>query len=883
MLNKLTEQINSFSNQTRLSVHSVLAQSAREKSEIGNLIKKVSSFISSADYAPKIINQLEVMQKEFIIDMFRDIDLRIKTQFDISNSMSMLSASMNNVFGGELAKIESDLDYLNAYVDNYSFISGEDDLYNFSFIENFDNESNSYINENSSLTIPDRDGINFSQKMLAKVDQPTGKLKFSATSEATYDLVDSFGVDSIEYETNFPKEYISSDNGINKLLNNINSKSWSISVKSPFVIKNSLLDSEKYIEFKNNIATESGAEVAVNIHFSQSTPMSRIRISPNVGSSIEISQIILEIQDSQEGSLSSSTLKKKAILKNRLSIDKNSDIDFESTYLVKSVSIILFQRNYIRNKITAVQSEINSKMLASIMDEIKKERMSNHDKLQEYVIRFFLRDTEKTYLLRNKKIYSYNYTGYYPSSLSSKNFGVIEKLSKGNYYSDIESLNKFKNTSLLSNIIFSIISYSLGARLRNQISSTYVESKLQNTTRSIFGFRSNGLIPPGDSNIVDKNIHFFDQNLNSIDKKEATAMLSNLEPANSYEYNLSIKSISFFKKSTDSYNTGYQNKSFFVSKTMPINGRPIKTKMLADYFKEANYLKKDKTSVEFSVCIKDDISVESNWIPVIPYNEDQVSSEKLILNSNGEGALRLEPLLGSIVLYENSIAKPSGSLIVNGKNVKVLSFNDSNIYYVSYTPKYMNSAKEVQLHSSAIGTPILASVSFNGSNGEYFSSTGSNNRVRLSYVPYIDNTKMADATYTQYTGVITSAATSFGNYDNSFYSPVKIQFFDGSTATNITNYLQNNNQAEVFYDTENTLFIHHGDTLVFNKSLNKPFRVIYQYVPDSFRYRIIMRSLSNDLQDFSVDRLIFKFSTENQDNVLLNLTKYDNLFKNKIN
>ena len=142
---------------------------------------------------------------------------------------------------------------------------------------------------------------------------------------------------------------------------------------------------------------------------------------------------------------------------------------------------------------------------------------------------------------------------------------------------------------------------------------------------------------------------------------------------------------------------------------------------------------------------------------------------------------------------------------------------------------------------------------------------------------------MTDATYTQYTGVINSSLTSFGNFDNSFYSPIKIQFLDGSPATNVTNYLLGNNQTEIFYDTENILFIHYGDTIMFNKEITKPFRVIYQYVPDSFRYRIIMRSLSNDLQDFSVDRLIFKFSTEIQDNILINLSKYDNLFKNKLN
>ena len=44
-----------------------------------------------------------------------------------------------------------------------------------------------------------------------------------------------------------------------------------------------------------------------------------------------------------------------------------------------------------------------------------------------------------------------------------------------------------------------------------------------------------------------------------------------------------------------------------------------------------------------------------------------------------------------------------------------------------------------------------------------------------------------------------------------------------------------------------------------------------------------MRSLTNDEQNYTIDRLIFKFSTENRDDMLISLIKYDNLFKNKMN
>lgn len=157
MLNELSDQIVSFSSQSRRKIASILSESLVEKNELSNLVSKISSFSSPANYAPNIIRPLEPVQKETIFDIARDVDLRTKSQYEVSNSISLLTSSMANIFGGEISKIEKDLNYLEGYVDKYSFISGEDDLYNSSFIENFDNEINSYQNDSIALTLSDRD------------------------------------------------------------------------------------------------------------------------------------------------------------------------------------------------------------------------------------------------------------------------------------------------------------------------------------------------------------------------------------------------------------------------------------------------------------------------------------------------------------------------------------------------------------------------------------------------------------------------------------------------------------------------------------------------------------------------------------------------------
>jgi hypothetical protein len=202
-------------------------------------------------------------------------------------------------------------------------------------------------------------------------------------------------------------------------------------------------------------------------------------------------------------------------------------------------------------------------------------------------------------------------------------------------------------------------------------------------------------------------------------------------------------------------------------------------------------------------------------------------------------------------------------------------------YYVSYSPFNLATITELPLHDRSLARPILFSASSNNVNGEYFDSSGANNRVRLFHNPYIDYGKFLEASYSKFYGTVTSPSTSLNNFNYSEYSPVKVLFLDGTFARNITNYVNGSSEIESFYETDQILFIQDGDSIMFNQQVRKPFRVLYQYLPNSFRYRIVLRTLTNDSINYSVDRLIFKFSTDERDNMLIKLSKYDNLFKSK--
>lgn len=123
MLNNLGNFISSFGSNSRKNVSSVLKDSRLEKEELSRMINKVTSLVSAGDYIPVYISLLSEMQRSPMIDFFRDMELKMKTLYNVSSTLSILASSMENIFGGEIKKIENDLAYLNSYIDNYSFLS----------------------------------------------------------------------------------------------------------------------------------------------------------------------------------------------------------------------------------------------------------------------------------------------------------------------------------------------------------------------------------------------------------------------------------------------------------------------------------------------------------------------------------------------------------------------------------------------------------------------------------------------------------------------------------------------------------------------------------------------------------------------------------------
>lgn len=887
MLNNLGNHISSFGSNSRKNIHSVLKKSTLEKEEIGKMIANLSSFTTAADYIPAFVAPLTILQRETLIDLFRDIELRVKSLYSVSSTLSVLSSSMENIFGGEIKKLENDIAYLAGYINNYSFISGEDDLYNVSFIENFDNDQNSYQYDQQTISnIPDKNGVPFINSERSYVDSFTGSLKFSTTKEESMINIEDSNIESIHFDSNFSKQFISSDTGIQNIVTGNSNNSWNITVKSPSIVNESIFSQDKYKLYKNSSSDTPGIEVAVQVVLRTPVSASRIRISPNIGYGLYVSQLLLQRAESNTDNSNSQENNYAPFLSDSIYSEKNIDIDFPQQN-IKSFIIFFKQRKYIRTKLPAQQSEINAKLVNHLVKKMRIERKSNHDILQDYVIDFFLKDYSRDFVLKNKEIYSYNYTKYYPVNKKNSQMQILGIENKSQALEDVDNYNKFKNSDLISSMVFSLVAFSLGSKMRSLNPSVYIESNLRSTIKGIDAYASGGMIPVGDSNMTESNSHFVNDTNSPFTKNDALQAMSNTQETNMYEYMLSIKNIALMTVTSISPSQA-SKRSFYVSKRLPLEHRPMSVKCLMQTVSTtaggSSLDLPDPTSIELSVSVKDSPISEQDWKPILPYDFTGVPSELLSFDSSTRRAFfRFAPLQESVVIYKNGTQIPTTDFQVTGTFVTIGRLDSQAVYVAKYTPLNLNNSKEIQLFSGNLASPVLVSSSTMGQSGEYFSSVNYDLSVQLSSNPYIDRTKFQNAQYNIYTGTVTSSNTTFGNFDYSNYSPVKIVFDDGTVATNITNYLLDDNQIPSFSsDINGFYFVHYDKTIVFNKKTTQPFRVLYNYIQDSFRYRVVFRSLNQTSENYSLDRIIFKFSCEKENVIENKFIRYDNIFKPRL-
>jgi len=864
VLRQLPDVLQTFSSQSKRTVSSLLQSVKGDKTQISTLVQNLKNFDNNANYTPSLAINYSLMNVESVLEFFRDSSLRINEFFSAASSISNVLNSMVSIFSSEVQKLEKDISYLENFIDNYQFIVGEDDLFNFNYIENFDNNINSSINENSNIKLVDRDGVDFNENGNYKIDTVLSKMSVSTGASFINPLEN---IQSISNTDNNYSHYITTDTGFDLLFNEDKKDNWSVTVKAPTLLTAQMPQLSKYVTYDTSFIR--GAQSVNEVNFYTPIEMDFIRIAPSDANGLQLLQVVLVKTDPLVSQASNSVQGEYVdfpVLHTPLLLNKSVDIVFEKSK-VKKIIFIFNQSKYIRSENTPIKQEINSKVLRDIVNKKKNNRKNKSQTLQDIVYFYFNGANSSLTPRKNTTLYSDYYSNKYPNSENYNEKNFIERMYG---YSDEEinakvyDLVEDKNSTPIENIVQSIVQHAIDSRSNIFNTKIYRSSSSNANENLISTTRTDGFIPvKNDEETYSLDFQNQDALSPGLSFDDVSKYLENKEISNSYEYSFSLSSIAFGVNTKQN-----QNKACFVSKKVEMDGAPLGIKSIVNVVRErrdlsfSRYDLKEAGSYELSVCWSDVIDSERSWTPLMSEVDGKIDSEVLFFDGLNLAQLRFSPNPASIKIYKNGMFE-NPNLWSYSQVGNYITYNepvDKNAIYVAeYEVDLINYKQNIvdidQISSSNFAVRTYAA---SGTPGEKFNGTSSGNKITLSYIPFIED-KFSTAVYNSLYGTINTT-------ENIGYSPVIVTLNNGDTAVNLTNYTKNSFEKGSFYQTDQYLFFQNGKELIFNKPIADQVSVKYSYIPSSLRFRLIIRNnIPGIYNGISIDNVILKCKVKNLD------------------
>lgn len=865
--------INTLSKNTQSTISSLISEMKQGKQDIPALVSRLNSFKIDTNFSPITIKSFDKLDKQILVDVFKDIDLRVKSHYASANTINLLINSMIDIFSSEIEKVEKDIKTLETFIDNYEYISGKDDLFNSNYIEKFDNFMNDYRSDGYNFDLLDRDGIPFSSEGNGFIDTKLGLFKIGNSI-----LAKNYGnaVEDYSITTNYDL-YKTTDTGFESVYNNIYTDSWSVTVKSPFILTSKLSQYFKYIPYDTRYI--NGAQTAIEITLAYPQNMDSIVITPNSGEDLQLMQLVLisnadqpiyEVnslpEDDAPIALPIQQNREYGVLSEPRIINSNTEIMFTKTS-VNKIIIILNQQTYTRTKNTPITSEVNGVGLYNTAKIIKTIKNRNTDKIQNLAYNVFLNNNNYKKITRNSynKIDDY-YSYKYPST--NKNFSSLK------YYDNFlyEKFSMDSTTALPNNMISDLFRNMFSSAIgdRGEIFENPVYINSDSNINSSFNFSKLGfLITQNTNNMPNQN-----QNNKPINYKWKNDLFKNLlntGDIDGYEYSFSIRSIDFCEI-VPSENV----KACFVSKKIPFNGYPMAIKCrLVKNANEFNIIDnnldlKHPVSYELSISNIDVIRSEQNWIPIQQSGVNLIDSEVLFFDEQSFSAKTRFPLiLNTFKLYKNGKSlNPREYSILSPGNIVLNNFVKDSIYVCSYSIDLsLYDIDNLDFVRLGLLNESLKSANDGSSPGEMFAGTDTSGKIKLGNIPYISTVGLDGAIYSELVGTIFQ-----GNQNG--YSPIKALMPDGSYAVNLTNYTGSNIFPEFRSSNSPYYFIQNGRNIIFNKQVIGDIIVSYDYLADTIRFRLIIRkNIPDTTYAGSADSVLIKAKTKNYDPYYDKLTK----------
>ncbi len=592
--------------------------------------------------------------------------------------------------------------------------------------------------------------------------------------------------------------YITSDTGIDKVNSNSTGEGWRVAVSSPRPISSALYP-----------GLEKGCQFEVEMFLNEPALCDSISIFPMADLPIQI----LSLKVYSEGNTEF-----QEFVNSSVRLDRNMTFYFARQNVAR-IALVINQPVYTRGKLPPVQSEIDYKEAVVAQPYFSQDKKSIVDVRTNSAFRRIFKkwslfnDSPKV----SMKIPAAQIDKYSPDKLNSKEALSYEK-DQYNLYS------RFKVDSKKQSIF-----------VRWMIQKMF---KDQPDLLDRFSIHRRGPYTP-NANIT-----------TVLDEEQPTTDLESLN----YEYTLGIRSLRLGISDRPT-------RGVFISKPVPapVQGGVVRIRVEdVNYYLAQSYLdNKFVTSIEYSITNRSNPTKEEDWIPIVPSNyKDEIINERLFPQSSGYAPFRFGAKNSdSITVYKNGVQIIKDSLVfvqsddlASIRGVRIpsseFSLNQDDVYTVGYLPQ--GDKTTIVFSDYGFKDKSLASAFDDNGAGELFSGSGVSNSITLRNYPYVDYQRIElEGTYSQTTGLVSD------------YQPISIVLSDGTIVHNYTNYnglIQNELRA----DDVNYAFVHSNANIVFNKAINQPFRVYYQYEPSYLRYRIIFRVNVAERTSPQVDSITIK-------------------------
>lgn len=274
----LSEYFNTLSRRRSEKVSALLEEARVGKEQLNAVMERLQDGVGNLENLTLAEDRENLrISSGPITQNLRDMSLRLRDLFGISNLVATLLQSHASVLTSDIKAIEDQLIAMEKMAANSAFLLSDNQAYDFAYLESFSDE----LNRDLSLTrFSDRSGNDFDQNQQAHVRVDEGVLTLPQTIQNSHGMVATILKSNVSAVT-------VSDTGIKNALKIGTSTGWSMKVASATPVTSSMPEAGGI----------TGAQVLLEFRLTQPAPSSEIKLIPYANMPVEVLQVITYKKD----------------------------------------------------------------------------------------------------------------------------------------------------------------------------------------------------------------------------------------------------------------------------------------------------------------------------------------------------------------------------------------------------------------------------------------------------------------------------------------------------------------------------------------------------------------------------------------------------------